>query len=71
MATDRQLLHDLLDETAARSPDRPAATAAGVTVSYAEVDRASRRLAVWLTERATAEVSASSCSPRPLPRRSR
>lgn len=50
MATDRQLLHDLLDETAARSPDRPAATAAGVTVSYAEVDRASRRLAVWLAE---------------------
>lgn len=50
MSTHRHLLHELLDEAAAQSPERPAATAAGVTLDYGELDQASRRLAVWLAE---------------------
>jgi len=50
MSTERALLHGLLDRAAARSPDRPAVTVDGITVDYAELDRASRRLGRWLSD---------------------
>ncbi|WP_405006893.1 acyl--CoA ligase [Kitasatospora purpeofusca] len=45
-----ELLHDLLDEAAARWPDRPAVTCHGLTVTYRELADASRRVATWLGE---------------------
>ncbi|MBF6049575.1 AMP-binding protein [Streptomyces sp. NRRL B-1677] len=42
------LLHDLLDQAAARWPDRPAVTSGDHTLSYRELDAASRCLAAWM-----------------------
>ncbi|WP_046728619.1 class I adenylate-forming enzyme family protein [Streptomyces humi] len=42
------LLHELLDEAAARWPDRPAVTGPDRTVTYLELAAASRRVAHWL-----------------------
>lgn len=44
------LLHELLDEAAARWPDRPAVTAHERTITYLELAAASRRVAYWLGE---------------------
>lgn len=48
MSAHPTLLHDLLDRAAARWPDRPAVTSGSHTLSYRELDAASRRLAAWL-----------------------
>ncbi|WP_329418031.1 acyl--CoA ligase (plasmid) [Streptomyces sp. NBC_00704] len=48
MSAHADLLHELLDRAAARWPERPAVTSAGHTLSYRELDAASRRLAAWL-----------------------
>ncbi|MCQ9178871.1 acyl--CoA ligase [Streptomyces sp. IBSBF 2953] len=42
------LLHELLDEAAARRPDRPAVTCHDHTLTYRELAAASRRVAYWL-----------------------
>jgi acyl-CoA synthetase (AMP-forming)/AMP-acid ligase II len=45
---DATLVHHLLGEAAARTPDAPAYSRGGVTLTYAEMDAASRRLGGWL-----------------------
>jgi amino acid adenylation domain-containing protein len=45
------LLHGVLDEAAARYPTAPAVSVAERTITYAELDVASRRVAGWLHER--------------------
>lgn len=50
MASRLLVLHDLLDRAAERWPDRPAVTSGEETLSYGELDQASRRLACWLHE---------------------
>lgn len=45
-------LRDLLDKSFAEFADRPAYTNMDVTISYAELDRLSRRFAAWLQNRA-------------------
>ncbi len=44
------LLHRLLDEAALAAPRRPALTAGGATLTYAQLDRASRRLSALMFE---------------------
>ncbi|KUN76062.1 class I adenylate-forming enzyme family protein [Streptomyces griseoruber] len=44
------LLHELLDDAAARRPDRPAVTCHDHTLTYLELAAASRRVAYWLSE---------------------
>ncbi|SEC38393.1 Acyl-CoA synthetase (AMP-forming)/AMP-acid ligase II [Streptomyces sp. 3213] len=44
------LLHELLDEAAARWPDRPAVTCHDRTITYLELATASRRVMDWLSE---------------------
>ncbi|MEU6847304.1 class I adenylate-forming enzyme family protein [Streptomyces sp. NPDC046716] len=50
MSAHADLLHDLLDEAVAARPDAPAVSSAGRTLTYRELDAASRRLAAWLLE---------------------
>ncbi|MCR6483503.1 acyl--CoA ligase [Amycolatopsis sp. OK19-0408] len=45
------LLAHLLDDAAARRPDRPAVTSGGTTLTHAELSAASHRLARWLADR--------------------
>ncbi|MGK5543251.1 class I adenylate-forming enzyme family protein [Streptomyces sp. URMC 127] len=42
------LLHDLLDQAAVQWPGRPAVTSGDHTLSYGDLDAASRRLAAWM-----------------------
>lgn len=44
------LLHELLDDAAARWPDRPAVTSGERTLTYRELADASRRIAHWLDD---------------------
>ncbi|MCF3103091.1 acyl--CoA ligase [Streptomyces roseoverticillatus] len=48
MSAPIHLLHDLLDQAAAQWPDRPAVTSGDHTLSYRDLDSASRRLAAWM-----------------------
>ncbi|MEU6705568.1 class I adenylate-forming enzyme family protein [Streptomyces wuyuanensis] len=48
MSAHADLLHDLLDRAAAQWPERPAVTSGEHSLSYRELDAASRRLAAWL-----------------------
>ncbi|WP_353940564.1 class I adenylate-forming enzyme family protein [Streptomyces sp. HUAS MG91] len=50
MSAHADLLHGLLDEAVAARPDAPAVSSAGRTLTYRELDTASRRLAAWLLE---------------------
>ncbi|TWV47503.1 acyl--CoA ligase [Streptomyces misionensis] len=50
MSAHADLLHDLLDEAVATRPDAPAVSSADRTLTYRELDAASRRLAAWLLE---------------------
>ncbi|NBE50731.1 class I adenylate-forming enzyme family protein [Streptomyces boluensis] len=48
MSTHTTLLHELLDRAAGQWPERPAVTSGEHTLTYRELDAASRRLAAWL-----------------------
>lgn len=45
------LLHELIDQAAARHPDRPAVTDGETTLTYSQVMTASQRIAGWLRAR--------------------
>ncbi|MGH8791169.1 MAG: AMP-binding protein, partial [Stackebrandtia sp.] len=48
--TEPSLVHDLLDDAAARSPEATAFTYAGQSMTYEQLAAASRTLATWLRE---------------------
>ncbi|MEV1026114.1 class I adenylate-forming enzyme family protein [Streptomyces sp. NPDC050264] len=48
MSAHAELLHHLLDEAAAATPDAPAVSSGDHTLTYRELDAASHRLAGWL-----------------------